>query len=254
MVVAVLLVGLAACSTGQADAPPPSPAVASVPDPAGDGVLRILFLGNSHTAHHDVPGTVAALIRPGRPGVRVVAVREPSLMHLQERARHRPTLDLIDSRPWDYVVLQAQNYSTSGRYSYPSDGAESLVHRVRQRGAVAVLYAEWARRGIDETGRILDAYGRVAAAGPACLPPVPEAFDRAAPLGLTLLAQDGNHSSPEGAFLASAVLAGALLDEDVAGLPAVPGISGDVQRELRGVADAALDRVDPSRRCPALRP
>ncbi|GAA1927348.1 hypothetical protein GCM10009815_22300 [Nocardioides marmoribigeumensis] len=249
-----MLVGavvLAACSGPPAAPDRPSP----VPDPAADGVVRLLFLGNSHTAHHDVPGTVAALLRAARPGVRVVAVREPTIQHLQERATHRPTLALLASRPWDYVVLQAQDYSLSGRTRYPTDGAESLARRARRQGAHVVLFAEWARRDVDETRLILDTYGHIAAAGPACLPPVPEAFDRAAPLHLELLAPDGNHSSPAGALLASAVLAGALLHQPLADLPAVrTGVPARVQHRLRTVADAALAALPADRRCPQVSP
>jgi hypothetical protein len=234
------LVALAGCSSAPGSVP------AAPPDPAGDGTLRILFLGNSHTSRHDVPGTVAALLRAARPGARVEVVREPTLLHLQERAEHGPSLELLGSQPWDYVVLQAQDYSSSGRYDYPTTGAEQLVRQARAAGAVPVLFAEWARRGVDETRRIVDTYARVAAADPACLPPVPEAFDRA---GTDLLAADGNHASTAGAFLAATVLAGALVAEPVAGLPAVDGPPAMVQRRLRQVADAALAAVGQARAC-----
>src|SRR6476619_7642412 len=134
----VLVAGCTAAPppSAQPSSPSPSPSPSpSLPDPAGDGVVRLLFLGNSHTARHDVPGTVAALLRAAHPGLRVEAVREPSIQHLQERATHRPTLDLLASQPWDYVVLQAQNYSLSGRNLYPDDGAKALSHRARAQGA-----------------------------------------------------------------------------------------------------------------------
>ena len=228
----------------------PAPDAAPTPTPSTDGVVRILFLGNSHTARNDVPGTVAALLRAARPGTRVEAVREPSIRHLQERATDPATLDLLASRPWDYVVLQAQNYSLSGRYRYPDDGARRLVHLAHEQGAQVVLFAEWARRGIDETQLILRTYEALATPEPACLPPVPEAFERAAPLHLELLAADGNHSSPAGAFLASAVIAGALLGSPVT--RPVPGPAPAVQAQLRAVAADVLDEVPADRRCPPI--
>lgn len=208
--------------------------------PAGDGVLRILFLGNSHTANHDVPGTVARLLRKARPGARVEVEREPTYLHLQERSTHEPTLRLIDSRAWDYVVLQAQDYSLSGQYDYPTSGAIELASRVRAAGAEPVLFAEWPRRGIDETDRILRVYGTVAAFGEACLPPVPEAFDDAGSVhGVELLAADGNHSSSDGAALAAAVIAGSLAGEPV-----------PFDRRLDDAAARALTDVAADRRCP----
>lgn len=209
-----------------------------------DGVLRLVFLGNSHTARHDVPGTVAALLRTALPGTRVQAVRAPTLLHLQHRATHAPTLDLLADGSWDVVVLQAQDYSTSGRHRYPTDGAAALVRRAREAGAVPVLFAEWPRRGIDETGRIVATYAGIE--GGACLPPVPEAFDAAA--DTVLHAADGNHASPEGAYLAAAVLAQAVTGRppDVARDVALPGTT---QRALLRVADAASRRTPPDRAC-----
>ncbi len=248
----VLLAVLAGCSPAPSrttpDATTVEPSVDPSVDPSDDGVLRLLFLGNSHTAHHDVPGTVAALVRAGRPGLRVEVVREPTNLHLEERAEHRPTLELLAAEPWDGVVLQAQDYSLSGRYTYPVDGARALVQQVRAGHAQAVLFAEWARRGVPETHRIVATYRGV---DPHCLPPVPEAFDLALEHdpSLVLHAPDGNHSSAAGAFLASAVLARAFTGRTVAGLPVIGGIPAHTQGVLRRAADRAWEQVAPERRC-----
>ena len=140
-------------------------------------MTRLLFLGNSHTARHDVPGTVERLLRGLEPGAEIVAVLGPGSMHLDERGEDAETLESVAAQSWDFVVLQAQNYSLSGCCDYPTTGAESLVRLVGEQGAVPVLYAEWARRGIDETDLIIETYQRIAERQPACLPPVPEAFD-----------------------------------------------------------------------------
>ena len=88
----------------------------------------------------------------------------PGLLHLNERATHEATLALLESRHWDVVVLQAQNYSLSGTTNYPNDGSVSLVRSVRERGGLPILFAEWPRRGIDETQIILDTYRAIAVA------------------------------------------------------------------------------------------
>ena len=222
---------LTACSGTPSARPDPTEG------PGGDDVLRILFVGNSHTANHDVPGKVARLLRQARPDARVEVEREPTYLHLQERSTHEPTLRLIDSGRWDYVVLQAQDYSLSGRYDYPTSGAIELAKRVREAGAEPVLFAEWPRRGIDETDRILRVYGTVAAFGKACLPPVPEAFDLVD--GVELLAPDGNHSSDAGATLAAAVIAGSIVGSPV-----------PVDPRLDDAAAQALNGVAADRRCP----
>lgn len=74
-----------------------------------------------------------------------------SLLHLDERATDVPTQHLLRSRRWDVVVLQAQNYSLSGTNAYPDDGSVALVREATDRGAFPVLFAEWARRDVDES-------------------------------------------------------------------------------------------------------
>jgi len=244
---------LGACSGGADPLDTPSATPSATSSNGSDGVVRVLFLGNSHTSRNDVPGTVAALWRSADPSVTVDAVLGPGSLHLDDRGDDPATLDAIASQPWDFVVLQAQNYSLSGCCHYPTTSAEKLVRLARARGATPVLYAEWARRGIQETGLILRTYGRIAAHEPACLPPVPESFRiaRRHDPDLVLLSEDGNHAAPAGSFLASAVLAAAMSGEpasSMADLDAVD-VEPQVQAELRAAADEALARLTAERRC-----
>jgi hypothetical protein len=222
--------------------------------PSLSGRTHILFLGNSHTQRHDVPGTIAAMLRASRPSVRASVAVAPGLLHLNERATDEPTRRLLQSRRWDVVVLQAQNYSLSGTTDYPNSGSVSLVRSARKSGALPILFAEWARRGIDETQIILDTYRAIARRQPACLPPIPETFDHAAAQDprLRLRAEDGNHSSAAGAFLASLVLYATISGDDVAALPdlGIPGVTPALQRKLRALAAAELKRIPATRGCP----
>ncbi len=244
---------LAGCASPAPPASAPPSQVAASPTAQDDGVTRLLFLGNSHTARHDVPGTVERLLRGLEPDSEIRAVLGPGSMHLDERGEDAETLESVAAQPWDFVVLQAQNYSLSGCCDYPTTGAETLVRLVRERGAVPVLYAEWARRGIDETDRIVETYQRITEGRPACLPPVPEAFDialRRDP-GLVLHAEDGNHSSDAGAYLASTVLASAISGRPASELRDLDsvGVPAGVQRELRTAADDAMAVLPAARAC-----
>jgi len=248
---------LAACSDEPTPTPTPTPTSTSTstptPDLRTDGVIRILFLGNSHTSRNDVPGTVEALWRSADPGVEVEAVLGPGSLHLDDRGDDQATLEAIASQPWDFVVLQAQNYSLSGCCDYPTTSAEKLVRLARAQGATPVLYAEWARRGIDETGLILRTYGRIATHEPACLPPVPESFRIAHQRdpGVVLLSEDGNHAAPTGSFLASAVLTTAMSGRPAAAMGDLDAVdvSPELQQELRAVADEAMTRLPGDRAC-----
>lgn len=216
--------------------------------------LHILFLGNSHSRRHHLTRTIAAMLRASHPSVHASVALAPGLLHLNERATDPATLRLLRSRNWDVVVLQAQNYSLSGSAYYPNDGSISLVRRVRARGALPVLFAEWARRYIDETQIILHTYRSIARRAPACLPPIPETFDHALAQDshLRLRASDGNHSSAAGAFLASLILYATISGGDVAALPdlAIRGVPRQLQRHLRDLAAAELMRIPATRGCP----
>jgi hypothetical protein len=257
-----LVVPLAACSadtntdTDPDNDPNAGPVETSSAAPSAsssDRVVRILFLGNSHTSRNDVPGTVEGLWRSVDPTLDVRAVLGPGSLHLDDRGDDPATLDAIASQPWDFVVLQAQNYGLSGCCHYPTTAAEKLVRLARAQGATPVLYAEWARRGINETGLILRTYGRIASHEPACLPPVPESFRIASrhDPGLVLLSEDGNHAAPAGSYLASAVLTAAMSGEPASAMGDLDGVDvpAPQQTELRGFADESLDALAPERAC-----
>jgi hypothetical protein len=224
----------------------------SAPPPTFTGVgdINLLFMGNSHTLNNDVPEMVGEMVRAARPGKTVANVTAPGSLFLGERAADQPTLQLMRSRPWDFIVLQAQEYSGSGQFTYPTDGAEALVRMTNDLHAVPILFPEWPRFGIDESQRIYALHVSIAQKQPACVAPIPQAFDlaKARTPDIGLHASDGNHSSPAGAFLASLVIANTitLLPPDrLPYLPAIP-VNATTQERLRGVAAESL-AANPSR-------
>lgn len=251
---ATLTVILSACGSGGGATgasvsgdTPPSPATAAQAD------FDLLFFGNSHTAVNDVPAQVAAMLRAANPGKSVSTAVQPDWMHLDERGSHSPSLALLSSRKWTHVVLQAQNYSASGQFVYPTTGAEKLVRLTREQGSKPVLFAEWPRRGINETARIYETYSTIARAQPACLPPIPQAFDLSLSRHpqIVLHDADGNHSAPAGAFLAALLLFAAIDSAPIESLPAFTGIAVDAetQRLLRLVARDTAAAVSPRNFC-----
>lgn len=115
-------------------------------DATAQADLPVLFMGNSHTSNHDVAGSVTALVRAVRPGKTVLAVRAPASQFLEDHAQDSTTLSPLRLRRWSAVVMQAQKYSSSGQFEYPTAPAENLALEARQRGAVPVLFPEWPRR------------------------------------------------------------------------------------------------------------
>jgi hypothetical protein len=179
-------------------------------------------------------------------------------MFLEERSSDPGSLRLLQGRPSDYVVLQAQAISQSGRFSYPTSGAEKLVRMTRHGGALPVLFAEWPRAGVAEAQTIYDTYVSIARKEPACVAPIPQAFALARTRApeITLYADDGNHSAPAGAFLASLLLAATIADVSPGALPELRELKVDArtQARLREIATEAVQAVAPRRWCPPASP
>lgn len=251
---AVLLLALTSCGGGGGDggAAPQSPAP---PVTVTIAEVTLLFMGNSHTSVNNVPAMVTAMVRAARPGKSVMSAEAPDWMFLEERAVHTPSLALLRDRSWTYVVLQAQKYSSSGQFEYPTTGAEALVRMARVQKSLPILFPEWPRQGINETQRIFDMHVSIARKEPACVAPIPQAWDLALARYPTLVLHnaDGNHSAPAGAFLAALIIANTMTGYAPDLLPYLPGFGVDeeTQRKLRGVAAETVLVYRPREFCPA---
>ena len=247
---ATLVLLLAACGGG-GDAQ--RGGATSGPPPASADI-SLLFMGNSHTSVNDLTKMVADMVRAGRPGKTVASVEAPGWMFLEERLNDAPSMNLLRSQNWSVVILQAQKYSESGQFQYSTAEAKELVRLSRAQHAIPIMFPEWPRRGIDETQRIFDLHVSIAQAEPACVPPIPQAFDIALARDptLTLHAADGNHSAPAGAFLAALVLYATITGSSPLDLPALPQypVSTAVQATLRSVAAETVQTVPPRMWCP----
>jgi hypothetical protein len=246
-----LLFLAAACggggSPGATTPPPPPP-------PAAAAQVSLLFMGNSHTAFHDVPGMVAALVRGVRPGRSVEAVTAPGSMFLEDRLADAQTLALLRGRTWSAVVLQAQKYSTSGQFEYSTAEARELVRMSRAQGALPVLFPEWPRRGISETARIHDLHVSIARETPACVAPIGQAWDLALARhpAMVLHDADGNHAALPGAFLAAVVLAATITGDAPDTFRAIDaGPDPALQAQLRAIAAETALAYRPRQHCPA---
>jgi hypothetical protein len=249
--VIAFLLGLAAGCGGGGSAADSNDAPA-----VGSADINLLFMGNSHTSFNNLPGMVAAMVRVAQPGKSVAAVEAPNWMFLEQRASDAQSLALLRSGSWRYVVLQAQEYSSSGQFLYSIEGAVSLVGVAREVKAVPIMFPEWPRRGIPETQRIYDLHVSIAQRAPACVPPIPQSWDLAVARHPELVArlydEDGNHSAPAGAFLAALIIATTMTGTAPNQLPFLQGfgVDADVQAKLRAVATDTVTALAPRQWCP----
>lgn len=238
----------------------PLAAVATPPDETAEAApessIAVLMIGNSHSSRSDLPTMLEIMLEAGLQGTGIVVERAPGWAYLADRLGDRPTQRAFDSRPWTHVILQAQKYSTSGRYSYPTDGAEEWIRRAHAIGAIPVLFPEWARRGNDEEGmRIQRLYESIAAKASACVAPVGIAWEVARDNrpGLVLHLSDGNHANRRGALLTAYVLYEVVSGRQAEALPPLDSlkVSEEDQAYFRRIASALLARKPA---CEHLRP
>lgn len=121
---------------------------------AGDSV-RVLFIGNSYTYYNKLPEMVARIARDADEGNRLplaCSMRAPGGWSLKKHAASVETRRAIESKVWNYVILQDQSAAPAlptdvvakGSYPYARE-LDSLVHR-HSPDAKVIFYMTWGHR------------------------------------------------------------------------------------------------------------
>ena len=216
---------------------------------AAEPEYSVLLIGNSHSSRANLPGVLEQLLETD-PGSTASVKAAGHWAFLAERLEDNKTQKMLGSRRWTHVVLQAQKYSTSGRYTYPTDAAEEWIRRSRQVGAQPILFPEWARSGhAEEAARIQRLHLEIAAREPACVAPIGLAWDillNTNP-GIKLHDRDGNHANRTGAALTAYVLYAVITGHSPKDLPKVKirSVPADTQERLKTAAVQAISLVPP---------
>lgn len=202
---------------------------------------ELLFIGNSHSRVNGLPELVATLIRTGLPGKTANAAAAPGLRFLSDRLDDGVTEQMLNSRAWTHVILQGQEYSSSGLYDYPTDAAEVWIRLVKERNAQPILFPEWPREGNMEEGIFVHSlHLGISSRESACVAPIGLAWEESMERypGLDLYADDGNHSNLSGALLTAYVFYELFTWQLADDLPYISEIdvSADTQQKLSEVA------------------
>ncbi|MCW8090746.1 hypothetical protein [Alteromonas sp. ASW11-130] len=211
----------------------------SVPDHvirAPSAVIELLLIGNSHSAVNDFPIIIEKLIATGtNKSVNVFNTSESA--YLADRSRSSGnTYELVHSRDWTHVVLQAQRYSTSGSRTYPTTAAQEWVALLKKRNAIPIMYPEHPRLNNTEEGyRIFELHSTIARSAEACVAPIGPVWDLALQWypEMALYQDDGNHFSHLGAFLSALVFYQIVTEQPVDELPVIDGLSVDKSTQLQ---------------------
>ena len=117
--------------------------------------MRILMLGNSYIFTNDLPSmlgkiTGAEVVQNTRGGARLREQLNP------ETRLGAKALELLQNEKWDYVVLQEMsNGPITAKESF-MQSVKDLCGKIRENGAVPVLYATWA---YQKDGKQLQKFG-----------------------------------------------------------------------------------------------
>ena len=179
--------------------------------------MRILMLGNSYIFTNDMPRmlaeiTGAEVVQNTRGGARLREQLNP------ETKLGAKALELLQNEKWDYVVLQEMsNGPITAKESF-MQSVKELCGKVRENGAVPVLYATWA---YQKGGKQLQKFGMDY---DEMYRKMHEAYAEAAKENYTLLAdvgskfyektetenlfnEDGSHPNEAGSHLAAETIA-----------------------------------------------
>jgi len=238
----VLLLALCGCA--------PQPNCSSSSEPA----LRVLFIGNSYTYVNDLPGTFTELACSGGRKVETGMQARPGWA-LDDHANSAQTLDVLEHKTWDIVVLQDQSEVPALEYERTHRMVPSgrfLVRKVRERAARPVFFQTWGHRdGLPSAGLAnyqamqsqLDLGYRVLADElKVPVAPVGDAWSKAVAQSppLSLWQDDGSHPTPQGTYLAACVFYAVLLDQSPEGLSYRAGLPESTAHSLQSLAaDAA---------------
>lgn len=118
------------------------------------GPLNVLFVGNSLTYYNDLPQTIQKMsVARGQP--MVVELHAPGGYTFEQHVGDNTLMQLIQSKSWDFVVLQEQSQRPAFERSQVETevytNAKVLVQRIRDRHPQAqiIFYETMARRNGD---------------------------------------------------------------------------------------------------------
>jgi len=207
---------------------------------------QILLLGNSHV--QSLASMISRLIEVRFPEKQVSASSALGVYYLSERIEDRASVERLVNTPWTHVILQAQKYSASGAFTYPTDAAVSWIQLAKTQNTTPILFPEHPRFGNKTEGlQVYQIHQGIAEIEPACVGPIGLAWDRAIMLypELSLHQSDGNHANIAGKLLTAFIFYQIITGESADALPYIAAIDvNEATQDLLGqVASFALEQT-----------
>lgn len=238
----------------------------SVPAIATD-TTKVLFIGNSFTATHDVPqmikgfadaaGLPMKIMSHAPGGISVGDVSQGTMAHMNNPI----VFDLISSDNWNYVVLQDnQGRFVDGGGNFPNpaqskvvDGHIKIRDSMRKHNPCArmLLFSGWAWKdgypglgdGVKLINNIYENYYFLNKTANEVITPIGPAWLRAKVQlpAIDLWGPDGAHQSVEGSYLTGAVIFSSIYRMDIANNAFTGGVDPVSAGKMRAIAAATVN-------------
>ena len=167
-------------------------------------MLRILFIGNSHTYYNDMPEMVARRFRDEGYDCQTTMLAHPG-WYLKQHVNEPDVRYNIRYGRYDYVVLQDHSHPFGPEEDF-FEAAFTLNEWIREAGSKPVIYMTWARENEEEEqDRMTRVHKQVAERIDALIAPVGENwwdYKRCWP-DINLYDADGAHASEAGSDFAA---------------------------------------------------
>ena len=183
-------------------------------------MTRILFIGNSFTARHDVPALLTQLAeaRGLRCQCRLISAGGASLrMHWNKGAAQEE----MQRQRYDFVVLQEQSTLPIKNPNRMHENIRLFDTSIQASGAQTALYLTWARQNAPETQKqITNAYETIGAELRATVVPVGVVWEQFIRSHREPVLHDADKSHPTlaGSYLAACTFLKVLLRENPVGI------------------------------------
>lgn len=220
-------------------------------EPLPPGGTHVLFIGNSLTYYHDLPGIVERLGALSGDTIRTSVLAKPDYALLDHLAGGGAR-SAIQRERWNVVVMQQGSSALEEGRAWLYAGVDSLAPCIRAAGGRPALYEVWpsASRAFD-VGKVRESYLNAAKRVNGDFYPAGTAWQEAwrRDSSLVLYDRDGLHPSSTGSFLAALVMYEQLTGKDARRLPATAyadggalTLSAPTIRLLQEAAHAANER------------
>ncbi|MEZ9140408.1 MULTISPECIES: hypothetical protein [unclassified Shewanella] len=197
----------------------------AIPDNRDVQHYQVLLFGNSHVSAQ--ASLITKLILAGNSNVQVSAVNAAG-GYLDNPVSQQRRLDILASKSWSHIILQAQKYSQSGTVSYPIIAARTWIATAKESAITPILFPEHPQKGRPDEGRqVHSLHQSIAAVQKACVAPVGLAWNKTLMTdpSFKLHSTDGNHASLMGNLLTALVFYEVITGQSADLLPYIADIA-----------------------------